>query len=188
MPLTGGAGTIILMRRGGPTDAPGRAVDRPRRGRVAMTHRALIVANRTVGGDELAAEIRSRMQAGPCEFHLVVPVATPVAAAVAPGTAVGDAANMSTTASLEVRDEHQIARDRLAFGLEWLASFGATATGETTTECDTARAVATIAEQGPFDEIIVSTLPTTISRWLRQDLPHRVERMTRLPVTVVTGR
>jgi hypothetical protein len=153
-----------------------------------MTHRALIVANRTVGGDELAEAIRARLQAGPCEFHLVVPVAAPVAVAVAPGTAVGDGANMTATASLEVRDERQIARDRLAFGLEWLEHFGAAATGEMTTECDTASAVAAIAEHGPFDEIIVSTLPTTISRWLRQDLPHRVERKTRLPVTVVTGR
>ena len=44
----------------------------------------------------------------------------------------------------------------------------------------------TVIEAGPIDEIIISTLPTTISRWLRQDLPHRVERKFALPVTVVT--
>jgi GABA permease len=36
-----------------------------------------------------------------------------------------------------------------------------------------------------FDEIIVSTLPTHVSRWLHQDLPHRLERKTQLPVTHV---
>lgn len=150
-------------------------------------HKALIVANRTVGGDELADQVRQRVRDGGCECHLVVPVASPVSSAVAIGAAVGDAANISPTASLEVSDERQIARDRLAFGLEWLVSLGATATGELSVECDTAAAVARIIEITPADEIIVSTLPTTISRWLHQDLPHRIERKVKLPVTVITG-
>jgi hypothetical protein len=150
-------------------------------------HKALIVANRTVGGDDLANEVRRRVRDGGCEFHLLVPVASPVSSAVAIGAAVGDAANISPTASLEVSDERQIARDRLAFGLEWLASLGATATGELSTDCDTAAAVARAVEKSPVDEIIVSTLPTTISRWLHQDLPHRIERRVNLPVTVITG-
>jgi hypothetical protein len=36
-----------------------------------------------------------------------------------------------------------------------------------------------------FDEIIVSTLPRHISKWLKLDLPHRVERATGKPVTHV---
>ena len=36
-----------------------------------------------------------------------------------------------------------------------------------------------------FDEIILSTLPPGVSRWLKQDLPHRVERDFNLPVTHV---
>ena len=36
-------------------------------------------------------------------------------------------------------------------------------------------------------EVIVSTLPTTVSRWLRQDLPHRLERKVSVPVVVVTS-
>jgi hypothetical protein len=150
-------------------------------------HKVLIVANRTVGGEELATEVRRRVADGGCDLHLLVPVASPVSSAVAIGAAVGDAANLSPTASLEVSDERKIARDRLAFGLEWLVSLGATATGELSTDCDAAAAVARVAEAESVDEILVSTLPTTISRWLHQDLPHRIERKVKLPVTVISG-
>jgi hypothetical protein len=39
-----------------------------------------------------------------------------------------------------------------------------------------------------FDEIIVSTLPTGSSRWLRMDLAHRVAHRFGLPVSHVISR
>lgn len=45
---------------------------------------------------------------------------------------------------------------------------------------------AALLEQ-PIDEIVLSTLPATSSRWLRADLPERLRRMTSHPVTVVTA-
>jgi hypothetical protein len=43
-----------------------------------------------------------------------------------------------------------------------------------------------VAEQ-QFDEIILSTLPAGISRWLALDLPHRIRRKFDIPLTVVTA-
>jgi hypothetical protein len=91
----------------------------------------------------------------------------------------------SETAAYEVPNEHQIARERLDYGLEWLATLGASATGELSTDSDTGAAVARIVDEG-FDEVVVSTLPTTVSRWLHQDLPCRIGRKVSVPVCVVT--
>jgi hypothetical protein len=38
-----------------------------------------------------------------------------------------------------------------------------------------------------YDEIIVSTLPRHLSKWLRFSLPHRIKSVTGLPVTHVVG-
>jgi hypothetical protein len=39
-----------------------------------------------------------------------------------------------------------------------------------------------------FDEIILSTLPEHVSKWLRMDLPHRLHRHSGLPVTTITTK
>lgn len=36
-----------------------------------------------------------------------------------------------------------------------------------------------------FNEVIISTLPVGISRWLKLDLPSRTQRMVECPVTTV---
>ena len=145
---------------------------------------ALIVANRTVGGNQLEAAVRERLAAGPCTFHLVIPVTGVVSAAVAVGSAASD--TMPVT-PLDFVNERDVAEKRLTFGLEWLRSLGAQATGEVLPEPDTVSGVCRAVADHSVAEIIVSTLPTTVSRWLRQDLPHRIERKVSVPVIVVTS-
>ncbi|TWF74984.1 hypothetical protein FHX44_11868 [Pseudonocardia hierapolitana] len=53
---------------------------------------------------------------------------------------------------------------------------------------DPMRAVEDALGRQEFDEIIVSTLPVRLSRWLHQDLPARLGRKFHLPVTHVAAK
>ena len=44
-----------------------------------------------------------------------------------------------------------------------------------------------LRDHGPFDEIVISTLPKGLSKWLKIDLPHRAEAAFGLRVTHVIG-
>jgi nucleotide-binding universal stress UspA family protein len=48
-------------------------------------------------------------------------------------------------------------------------------------------AIRKLASREEADEVIVSTLPRRLSRWIAMDLPHRVRRATSLPVTHISG-
>ena len=45
----------------------------------------------------------------------------------------------------------------------------------------------TVIASKQYDGIIVSTLPRPLSRWLLMDLPHRITRLSTVPVTHVEG-
>lgn len=145
--------------------------------------KVLIVGNRSLGGPELAALIGERVQAAPCTVHLVVPVPNPVASAVAVGASAPD---IAPTLSRDIEADRRAAQQQLEFGLDWLGGLGAVTTGELSLDVDTPSAVARLVEEQGFEEVIVSTLPTKVSRWLRQDLPCRIGRKVSVPVTVVS--
>lgn len=144
----------------------------------------LIVANKTIGGSELEAAVTERVAAGPCAFHLLVPIPSTSSSSLAVGLAAVSAAS---TPVVEITDQRKVAVDRLQEGLNWLRGLGATATGELGAT-DAVTAVCEVVERGAFDEIVLSTLPTRLSRWLRQDLPCRIGRHVDIPLTIVTAR
>lgn len=144
----------------------------------------LVVANQTLGGEHLMNEVRRRAAAAPSSFYVVVPNTRAVDAARASGAPLAPA-----TASGSPEDDHRatlIAQSRLHEALARLRAEGLEARGDLGDSAPlTAIADALAIEQ--FDEIIISTLPSGISRWLGMDLPSRAERKFRLPVTTVTA-
>jgi hypothetical protein len=53
-------------------------------------------------------------------------------------------------------------------------------------DSDPVEAVRQLMETTDVDEVIVSTLPQRVSKWLHRDVPSRVEALG-VPVTVVTA-
>ena len=170
--------------------------------------RYLVVANQTLGGEELWAAIRERMGGGDCHFHLLVP-ATPAgqldpgltaAAAEGQGEAVGPEGLDRRTARQLLEDEldeaedrdlgedlgRRLARQRMRQELDRMRDLGASCSGEIGV-ADPVDAVRMVLHRWEFDEVIVSTLPGRRSRWLAADLPTKIRRGFRLPVTQITG-
>lgn len=82
------------------------------------------------------------------------------------------------------RDE---AQERLAAALpELRAAAGAEVTGEVG-DADPMAALQDTLHARHFDEVIISTLPRRMSRWLRLDLPSKARGLG-LPVTHVEAR
>ncbi len=131
--------------------------------------RYLVVANRTLAGAHLLTEVRNRLQAGPSRFHVVVPL-TPVA----------------EHGSWNEGHSRVEAQNRLDLALARFRELGADVTGELG-DASPVLAIGDALRGQEFDELILSTLPSGVSRWLKLDLPHRVERDFGLPVTHVVA-
>jgi hypothetical protein len=125
----------------------------------------LVVANQTAESDELLSALRARSQESQCEFTLLVP-ATP--------HGVSWAADMF--AGGEEAQEHLDAM------VERLRATGLPIKGAKVGDPDALAAVQDVCNFGSYDEVIVSTLPLHVSKWLKIDLPHKVEHATGLPV------
>ena len=171
--------------------------------------RYLVVANQTLGGDELWAAIRERMAGGDCHFHLLVP-ATPAGqldpglASAAAGAGQGEGAGPEgldrRTAPQLLEDEldeadprdsgedlgRRLARERMRQQLDRMRELGASVSGEIGV-ADPVDAVRVVLHRWEFDEVILSTLPGRRSRWLAADLPTKIRRGFKLQVTQVTG-
>jgi hypothetical protein len=171
--------------------------------------RYLVVANQTLGGEELWAAIRERMEGGDSHFHLVVP-ATPAgqldqeAAAPAAGNQPegggADEGPERRAARQLLEDEldeaelaeagedlgRRLARERMRQQLDRMRELGASVSGEIGV-ADPVDAVRVVLHRWEFDEVILSTLPDRRSRWLAADLPTKIRRGFKLQVTQITG-
>ena len=173
-------------------------------------HRYLVVANQTLGGDELLSVIRDHMAVGPCHFHLLVPATAAgdldadyrAAATGTPGSAtLPGAEGLDRKQARQLLEDElddadhvesgegmgrRLARERLRQELARLRELGANASGEVGVS-DPFEAVEVVLHRWEFDAIILSTLPERRSRWLARDLPTRIRRAFKVPVTHVTG-
>ena len=135
------------------------------------TPRVLVVADRTAATPALLHAIHVRAARGPARFHLLVP--NPA-----------DHAELSDAArKKDVNAGEQI----LALALPLIdAASRSHAEGSVSIRHDPMDAIEDALRDGHFDEIILSTLPHSVSRWLHIDLPRRVAHLG-LPLTTVTA-
>jgi hypothetical protein len=131
----------------------------------------LVVAHQTAATDALLDAVRGRAQQGPARFHLVVPrrphgmhkVVDPVEA-----------------------DEHE-AQVVLDDALPKLSRAAGTAVTGSVGDPEPLMAIEDAVNLGDYDEIIISTLPLGISRWLKLDIVSKA-RALGLPVTHVGAK
>jgi hypothetical protein len=139
----------------------------------------LVVANQTLGGEEFRAAVAARAAAGPASFFVLVP-ATP------PDDFFDTAVSAYAGSLPAAQDKVDDAGERLERVLDWLGREGIPAEGAIG-DADPVVAIEQALSRRPYDEIILSTLPPGVSRWLRRDVLRRVERACGVPVTHVAG-
>jgi len=128
----------------------------------------LIVANQTLTSQSLTDAIKARLADGPVRTHVVVPL-SPV----------------DRKLTWDETESRRVAQERLDEVVGRLREMGAEADGEVG-DRDPVMAVRDALRGREVDEVIVSTLPKGMSRWLGEDVPSRLREAVRVPVTVVT--
>ena len=130
--------------------------------------RILLVANRTASTEPLRAAVRARAAGGPATFHLVVPA---------------HPHGLHKVVDPQEGDEGT-ARQILEQALPGLSeAAGAPVTGHVG-DAEPLMAIEDAVNRDRYDEIVISTLPRRISRWLHLDLVSKARGLG-LPVTHV---
>ncbi len=145
--------------------------------------RYLVLADRTLANPAVIAFVTDAFAAGGAEFHVVVPRSVPSVLHADPATGlIGPAAHTMVAESRAISKQEGEAR--LAVFRSALGDAAEAMTGEVMLT-DPLTAIRTVMARSSFDEIVISTLPAGVSRWLKMDLPSRVERAFSLPVTSI---
>ena len=121
----------------------------------------LVIANVTAASAQLIDALRQRAERGPIRVTLLMPCAGP---------------------GLNGRDAAQSTLDEV---LEQWRQAGLEEVDGVVGDQDPLVAVHETWDPQRFDEVIVSTLPSNVSEWVRWDLAHRVARATDAQVSHV---
>jgi hypothetical protein len=137
---------------------------------MAAEARVLVVANRTAESPELLDALLTRTMQGPCRFTLLVPSTPHGISWAADMHAGGDEAEQHRAAFLQELRQEGLNVEEAKVG-----------------DPDPLAAIQDECNFSDYDELIVSTLPLHVSKWLRVDLPRKAKAATGLPVTHVVG-
>jgi len=132
--------------------------------------RVLVVANRTAATPALIEAVRERASRGPCKFTLLVPNA---------------AHGLHRVVDPEDQGQSE-AEDTLELALPLLEEATHSLVDGLVGDPEPLAAIQDAVNLHGFDEIIISTLPTRVSKWLKLDLPSKAAGLG-LPVTTVTA-
>ncbi len=130
--------------------------------------RVLVIANRTLVGEELRALIRRRCGDG-AELRVVAPIL----------------ASRAHYIASDIDEEREEAQERLAAALAWASLEGLNATGKVG---DANAALGAIEDELRLfgaDEVIISTHPRRKSNWLETGVVERLREELDIPVTHV---
>jgi hypothetical protein len=128
----------------------------------------LVVAHQTAATEGLLEAVRERAHAGPATFHLVVPRMPHGMHKVVDPEDVGEGEAKAVLANA-------LPKLSEAAGREVTGSLG---------DAEPLCAIQDAVNLGHYDEIIISTLPLGVSRWLKLDLVSKTKGLG-LPVTHV---
>jgi len=132
--------------------------------------RVLVVAHKTAATPALLDAVRERAARGPAEFTLLVPnSAHGLHKVVDPEDTAAGEANEVLELALPLLEQ--------AAGSHVEGMIG---------DPNPLDAIQDAVNLQGFDEIIISTLPTRVSKWLKLDLPSKIGGLG-LPVTTVTA-
>jgi hypothetical protein len=132
--------------------------------------RVLVVAHKTAATPTLLAAVRERAARGGAEFTLLVP---------------NSAHGLHKVVDPEDQETNE-ADQVLELALPLLEDAAGSHVEGIIGDPSPMNAIQDAINVHGFDEVIISTLPTKVSKWLRLDLPSKVAGLG-LPVTTVTA-
>ena len=142
------------------------AAEAGRRAAPSARSRVLVVANRTLQGEELAARLRKR---GDSELRIVAPIL------------VSRVRYLASDVDREIAAAHE----RLAAALVWASAEGIQASGKVGDPNVALGAIEDELRLFAADEVLISTYPPGLSNWLETDIVRRLSDELDIPVTHV---